>query len=222
MNKFRKMISSLLTLALICGSLLNVSARELFQDVPEDDWAAPYIYNLVDRGVLNGYGDGFFGRDNDVLRCEYAKMLVQTAKVYMHQSTVSPYVDVPTDSWFFPYVTASAPYMTGFQSSDGTLYFDPEAPATREAVTVAIVKVLRINVDKYTDNADNLLSSRFNDYSKISKHNRVYIAAAVENGIITGDEDGTLRPASPIIRAEIVAVLYRAFPDEHNITPIVG
>lgn len=221
MKKFSKIISLSLTFVLIYANL-NTYARELFSDVPENDWAAPYIYNLVDRGVLNGYGDGSFGRDSDVLRCEYAKMLVRTADLHMYQSTVSPYADVPVDSWFFPYITASAPYMTGFKSSDGTLYFDPEAPATREAVTVAIVKALRLNVDNYVENADALLSGRFHDWSDISKHNRVYVAAAVENGIITGDEDGTFRPSSPIIRAEIVAVLYRAFPDGSNVTPITG
>lgn len=200
---------------------VSASAVELFDDVPETDWAAPYIYNLVDRGVINGYGDGSFGRNNDVLRCEYAKMLVNIAGIYVQQSSVSPYSDVSAAEWYFPYITSCATYMTGFQSSDGTLYFNPEEPATREAVTVAIVKALRIDVSPYKDSND-YLAGKFSDWSSISSHNRQYIAAAVDKGIITGDQNGTFRPDSPIIRAEVVAVLYRAFPDEHNVTPAVS
>ena len=216
----KKLLTLTLTILMVFGTV-SASARELFDDVPETDWAAPYIYNLVDRGVINGYGDGSFGRNNDVLRCEYAKMLVNIAGIYVQQSSVSPYSDVPTTEWYFPYITSSAAYMTGFQSSDGTLYFNPEAPATREAVTVAIVKALRIDVSPYKDSND-YLAGKFSDWSSISSHNRQYIAAAVDKGIITGDQNGTFRPDSPIIRAEVVAVLYRAFPDEHNVTPAVS
>ena len=216
----KKILSITLTILLAFGTI-NISAKELFDDVPETDWAAPYIYNLVDRGVISGYGDGSFGRNNNVLRCEYAKMLVKIADIYIQQSFVSPYVDVPTTEWYFPYITSSASYITGFQSSDGTLRFDPEAPATREAVTVAIVKALRIDISEYK-NSDDFLSEKFSDWIDISSHNRAYIAAAVDRGIITGDQNGTFRPESPIIRAEVVAVLYRAFPDENNITPAVS
>lgn len=213
----KKLLSLTLTALLVFG-VLNVTASELFDDVPETDWAAPYIYNLADRGIVSGYGDGTFGRNNNVLRCEYAKMLVNIADLYVQQSSVSPYSDVPTYEWYFPYIISAGPYMTGFVSNDGTLYFEPESAATREAVTVAMVKALRIDVSPYSD-ADNYLAGKFSDWNEISPYNRAYIAAAVDNGIITGDQNGTFRPKSPIIRAEVVAVLYRAFPDENNITP---
>ncbi len=213
-----KKIFTLLLTFTILFSYTTINARELFQDVPESDWAAPYIYNLADRGIVSGYGDGYFGRNNDVLRCEYAKMLVSISETPIIPSTVSPYVDVPVSEWYFPYITSASGYMTGYQSSDGVLYFDPEAPATRETVTVAIVKALRIDISGYK-NSNSFLSEKFSDWERISTHNRDYIAAAVDKGIITGDQAGTFRPGDPIIRAEIVAVLYRAFPDENNVTP---
>lgn len=214
---FKKILTLLLTLTIIL-SFTTINARELFLDVPESDWAAPYIYNLADRGIVSGYGDGYFGRNNDVLRCEYAKMLVSISKTPIVSSSVSPYVDVPVTEWFFPYVTAASGYMTGFQRSDGVLYFDPEAPATREAVTVAIVKALKLKNESYEDSSL-FLSEKFSDWERISTHNRPYIATAVKNGIITGDQAGTFRPGSPIIRAEVAIVLQRAFPDGTEIKP---
>ena len=67
-------------------SLPAFAYDNLFSDVPEDAWEAPYVYDLVDRGILSGYGDGTFGPRITVKRCEYAKMLVSiTNTPHQHQ-----------------------------------------------------------------------------------------------------------------------------------------
>lgn len=213
-----KRLLALIVVVLIFGSL-SCSARELFDDVPESDWAAPYIYNLVDRGIVSGYGDGTFGPTNNVQRCEYAKMLVNIAGININSSATSPYRDVPTDQWFFPYINSALSLITGY-TIDGELYFKPEEVATREDVTVAMVKALGIDISKYS-NYNEYLSAKFADWNDISLHNRAYVTAAVDKGIITGDMAyngmATFRPKDSIIRAEVVAVLYRAFPDNKNV-----
>ncbi len=209
----KKFLALAMAIILTC-SVLVASAREIFTDVPTDDWATPYIYNLADRGIVGGYGDGTFKPLANVERCEYAKMLVNISGVELVSNTVSPYVDVPSDQWYFPYIN-SAPFITGYFEG-GTLFFAPEDDATREDVTVAMVKALEIDVTKYTD-CDAYLQARFVDWEKISAHNRAYIVAAIDNKIVTGDEEGTFRPGDPIIRAEVVALLYRAFPDDKNV-----
>ncbi len=210
----KRFITFAIAIILVFGTTA-CSARELFTDVPETEWAAPYIYELVDRGVVGGYGDGTFAPNNYVQRCEYAKMLVNIAEIEIVSSTISPYHDVPSDQWFFPYVNSALSLITGY-TENGVLYFNPEEPATREDVTVAMIKALGIDVTKYTD-PDGYLSERFSDWQSISSHNRAYIAAAVDKGVITGDMSyggmPTFRPSDPIIRAEVVAVLCRAFPD---------
>ena len=143
-------------------------------------------------------------------------MLVNITGVPIVPSSVSPYSDVPYGEWFFPYVNASTAYMTGFQASDGTLYFSPTESASREDVAVSMVKALGLDISKYTD-PNGFLAARFGDWQDVSSFNRPYICAAVDNGVITGDVPqngvGTFRPHDPILRAEIVFVLYRAFPD---------
>ena len=214
----KKIFVFILTLAIVCN-VAGVSSRELFTDVPEDSWAADYIYNLVDRGIVGGYGDGTFGPESYVLRCEYAKMLVNIAGIEIVNSATTPYNDVAVNEWYFPFITSATP-MTGY-SIDGHLYFKPEDAATREDVTVAMVKALGVDVSQYSD-PTGYLAARFSDWEEISTHNRAYITAAVDKGVITGDMSydgglGTFRPHDPIIRAEIVAVLYRAFPDGNNV-----
>lgn len=211
----KKILALTIAMMLTCGNICTLAA-EPFSDVPDSDWAAPYIYNLTDRGIVGGYGDGTFMPRSNVRRCEYAKMLVNISGTKLVSGVVSPYYDVSPNMWFFPYINSASEFMTGYQASNGSLYFDPEAPAVREDVAVAIVKALGIDVSQY-DNPTEYLSSRFSDWASISQHNRAYIVAAVDMGVITGDENGTFRPKAPIIRAEIVAVLYRAFPDGNNV-----
>ena len=107
----KKILALFMTIFLTCGAL-GVSAREMFDDVSDSDWAAQYIYNLADRGIIGGYGDGTFRQRDNVQRCEYAKMLVNIAKIPVVASAVSPYADVPQQEWFFPYINSVSPYMT--------------------------------------------------------------------------------------------------------------
>lgn len=216
----KKLLALFMTIFLTCGAL-GVSARELFDDVSDSDWAAQYIYNLADRGIIGGYGDGTFRQFDNVQRCEYAKMLVNIAGIPLAANAVSPYTDVPAGEWFFPFINSVSPYMTGFQSPDGVLFFSPEEAATREAVAVAMVKAKGLDVAKFED-PTSYLADRFSDWYDISEFNRKYICAAVDEGIFTGDENGTFRPNAPIIRAEIVAVLYKSFPDGNNVKPNIN
>ncbi len=205
-------MKKLLTLSFVIMLLFTstVSAKEVFTDVPKSDWAAPYIYELYERGIVGGYGDGTFLPQNNVERCEYAKMLVNIADIEIVNSAVSPYVDVPSYEWYFPYVNSSLSVITGY-TSGGDLYFLPTNHASREDVTVALVKALGIDVSKY-QNPEEYLRTKFTDFNEISAHNRAYIMAAAREGVITGDAEGSFRPHEPIIRAEVVAVLCRAFP----------
>ncbi len=206
-----KMIGLLLTLILLMASVTASAKRIIFLDVPEDAWEADYVYELVDRGIVGGYGDGNFGPNLPVQRCEYAKMLVGLTKTPISTSVSTPYVDVPDDQWFFPYVNSSLSFITGF-TRDGELWFDPEENATREDVTVALIKALKMDVSGYVDTAAEYLGEKFSDLDSISVHNRPYIMAAVKEGYITGDTEGTFRGQDTIIRAEVVAILCRAFP----------
>ncbi len=209
----RNKITALLTAVLILFTAfpgVGFAYDAVFSDVPADAWEAPYVYDLVGRGILSGYGDGTFGPRITVQRCEYAKMLVGITNTPLSTSVSTPYADVPAWEWYFPYVNSSLSYITGF-TDNGVLTFQPEADATREDVTVALIKALGTDLSPY-DDPTGFLSQRFSDVSSISVHNRVYIAAAVDKGYITGDENGTFRGQDSIIRAEIVAILCRAFP----------
>lgn len=211
--------SVLLIFTLIFG--MSAAYASSFYDVEDDFWASPYIENLTGRGIISGYGDGTFLPHANVQRSEYAKMLVNSAGIFLSGVRTSPYADVSANEWYFPYINSVTKYLSGYQSStpgDERIYFKPLDYATREDVTVALMKAKGYTYEQllqtYTD-TQYLLSDVFYDYESIARQDRPFIAEAVKLGYITGTQDGTFLPTDPITRCEVCAVLWRAFPEEN-------
>ncbi len=77
----------------------DVSAYS-FPDVPTDQWFSPYVCTAKLNGIVNGYGDGTFGGQNNVSLPEALKIVLETFEI-----------DTPTeagDTWYAPYVRAAA------------------------------------------------------------------------------------------------------------------
>ena len=211
----RRIAAFAAVLALLCSGCISAFATA-FYDVPDDLWAAPYITSLESRGIVSGYGDGTFLPNANVQRCEYAKMLVNASGLPLSTARTSPYADLNVNEWYLPYINAVTAQMPGYQSTtpgDTRIYFKPEDPATREDVTVALMRVLNYDLSEYYPISDALLSDVFYDYESIPKQDRPYVAEAVKRGYITGTQQGTFEGSDPITRCEVCAVLCRAFPE---------
>lgn len=68
----------LLTLALVLALLLPAQALAAFFDVGANHPYAAAIQEMADRGIVNGYGNGNFGPNDQVLRQHFAKMIALT------------------------------------------------------------------------------------------------------------------------------------------------
>ncbi len=69
---------------------VSQSATE-FVDVPATHWASGYIAAAAGQGIVNGYGDGNFGPDDEVLYEQSVKMLVETLGYTPYVETVGGY-----------------------------------------------------------------------------------------------------------------------------------
>ena len=79
----------ILILSIFCFGGVSVQAAA-FYDVPDDFWAAPYISNLESRGIISGYGDGYFLPHNNVQRriCKNAGKCVRASAVQPQNQSV--------------------------------------------------------------------------------------------------------------------------------------
>ncbi len=57
-------------------NVYGASSRLSFSDVQPGAWYYDNILSLVNRGIINGYGDGTFKPDNNITRAEFAKLVI--------------------------------------------------------------------------------------------------------------------------------------------------
>ena len=74
-------------------SLLDMSKKLPFSDVPADHWAKDAVDTLHGNGALKGYPDGKFHGDKAMTRYEYAEMLYEALQkgVHVDQATLNEY-----------------------------------------------------------------------------------------------------------------------------------
>ena len=218
----KKLLSIVLVCLLLVGCVLPVGAVEYgeelksipqktytqtFADVPENHWAFRYIAEMVDRGVLSGYPDGNFYTSNNVTRAEFAKIMCLAAGLSIETVYGSDFDDVGSADWFLPYVETAKYYLSGF-TANGRKMFRPKAMALREDIAVALVKLKGYSV---TGADESILQTMFTDWQSISADARKYVAAALENGLVSGYEDRTFRGQGGVTRAEAATLLWRAY-----------
>ncbi len=58
-----------------------------FPDTPSDAWFTPYVQELVDQGIVQGYPNGKFGSWDPVNRAELSKIIVNLEKSLQQKLT---------------------------------------------------------------------------------------------------------------------------------------
>jgi len=184
----------------------------IFNDIKDDYWALPYIRELADNGVLNGYEDGTFRPEELVTRREFAKMMTLALGMPPASNPKQSFVDVNVGDWEFIAVETAKKYLTGYKQGD-SYYFKGGEPAVREDMAVALVKALGLETELpdpvNAGYADQYLRSIFNDVDDISPNLRSYVMVAYDLKLINGYPDGSFKAQNAITRAETAALLVK-------------
>ncbi|MBE9079978.1 S-layer homology domain-containing protein [Romeria aff. gracilis LEGE 07310] len=129
-----------LTIAIIPGiPLYTASAQEAFPDVPADYWAQPFIEDLNQAGILDGYLNNTFQPEQLIDRDEYAAIIRQAfeAEPVRQIASASKFEDVPEGYWASTAIKEA--YETGFMNTPtpAAEQFNPQKELTRaEAIAV--------------------------------------------------------------------------------------
>jgi hypothetical protein len=187
----------------------NSMGVALFSDVDNQNWAYNAIKDLTTRKVLTGYPDGKFRPDKIVTRAEFAKIMVLAAGLTPTKVTSTSFTDIKPTDWYTPFIESAKEYLSGYSLSNGKIIYDPEAPALREDIAVAIVKLKGYNKTRLADRS--IIQAMFKDYNGISDYAKDYVALAVENSLVSGFPDETFKAQQPVTRAQAAAMLWRAY-----------
>lgn len=195
----KRVISALLACALAASAAMTSLAATFTDTEQVRSWAETQIEYLVEKGVLNGRGDGTFDPQTSVKRVEFIKMLDETFGL-TDKATIS-YTDVSTDAWYYEYVARAA--KQGYLLNYGR-QLNPEGYLSRQEAAALLARYLDLDPDNAAP------SSTYPDYSSIKSAYQSYVLQATAEGLFNGLDDGKFHPDSYLTRAQAAVILARA------------
>lgn len=177
-----------ISVAVSDGDILKiVDNSKTFDDVADDHWGAAAIDFATSRELFAGTAENTFSPDSDMTRA-------------MIWSVLARYEGADTTA------TEGSAWYAGTQQwaidngiSDGT---NPNDPMTREQFAAMLYRSVG-------SPAVNGSVEDFGDAASVSSWASDAMIWAVQNGIIGGYEDSTLRPQNTATRTEVAAMLQR-------------
>ena len=140
--------------ALVLGTVLSVAATS-FKDVPEDAYYADAAERMADRGILSGFGDGYYYGDQSITRAQVAALVCKMLGKVDEATALAgktAFTDVPETSWCTGYVNYAV--ANGIINGDGDGRFRPDDYVKYEEVVKVIVCVLGLDEDVNIDPSD--------------------------------------------------------------------
>ncbi|MFC1647527.1 S-layer homology domain-containing protein [Patescibacteria group bacterium] len=174
---------------------------ENFSDYDETHWAAEYIAQLFLANIMTGYGDGdLFGVAIGTTRAEIVKIALLANGVEVPESVdEAPFPDTALGEWFTPYVAKAAELGIVEGYEDGN--FRPDNIVNRAEALKILLLAKGVDLTGY----DLLSALSFSDVTEDLWY-VLYVAYAVDNGIVEGYDDGTFRGGNDILRAEMAKI----------------
>lgn len=201
----KRILSLILTVALLCSALSIAASAYSFSDVSADKWYYNAVDYASDQGLFFGTSKTKFSPSATMTRGMFVTVLGRLAKAdTAGYTTVSYFYDVSTERYYSPYVQWAAAYQIVYGTS--TYYFSPNSNVTREQIATFLYRYAKAcNFDTTYDT--NQLSA-YSDYTSISNYAKTAMAWAVTHNVLRGYTDGTLRPKGNATRAEVAQIFY--------------
>jgi hypothetical protein len=195
------------------GKFVNTAGgvRPILSDII-GHWAESIIKDLIGKGIINGDNDNHFKPDSNISREELAVMVAKLFKLN-NKFQDQDFKDVPQNRWSYDLVEATKDYFTTATNPNGSQEFGPLLEVRREDAAAIIIKALIQQNPKIqlldASSTDDLLSTHFLDFENISNPLRSYVATAIQNNVLEGEEMSLFLPQKNLTRAEAATMLDR-------------
>ena len=208
----KKIISLIFALLVLASCVTVVSAANTgfsevssscFHDVTDERWSAEAIKYSVDKGYMNGVGDGKFDPAGSLTRAMVATVL------WRREGSPAPtapsgFSDVPSGAWYADAVAWAKE--TGIVNGMTETTFAPNAFITREQLATMLFRFSSTAPVSVPERAD---LSPFADDEKTSAWAKESLEWAVEAGLINGTDGNRLAPGGLATREQFAAIIKR-------------
>lgn len=196
----------------VCNDLYDYIKNNVmafvFTDVSENSWYRPYVEDVYYLGLMTGATDTLFKPNSYMTRGMIATVLHR-----MEGSTYMDYFPFFADLENNKYYTQAVVwcYSTGIIKGYNDCTFRPDRKVTREEMVTMLYNFARYKNVDVRGNCE--VIARFKDYEQVSAYAKEPMEWAVQNGIISGKDNGTrIDPKGNTTRAEcskMLAQIYR-------------
>ena len=210
MKKTCKLVSFLLTLALLCA-MLSVGAAAAtentpFNDMTDSDWYTEYVEFTFKHGLMKGMSETTFEPKTRLSRAMLVTVLYRMTG--SPAAAASGFQDVPAGEWYAAAVGWAA--ANGIVQGVGDNRFAPNLDITREETATILYRyTAHMNYDQPMAAVDwGSVLDNYEDAVEISDWALSALEWAVEVDLMTG-YDGNLDPKDPCTRSEVATLLTR-------------
>ena len=174
-------------------------------DDTKEHWAKENISLMAIRGLVKGTGENIFNPNGSITRAEFTTLITRILE--LEQTDELTYAD--SDGWFKGYIAAAekAGLYNGFPIENNEI--KPNQPISREEMALMIKNAGTLKGKPVIPAETKKTVSEFSDGESVSKWALGAAQYVVDNGIITGYEDGSFRPLNTATRAEATVMLQR-------------
>ena len=178
----------------------EVAATGTFRDVPDSAWYKDTVERAYAAGFVAGTGEDTFSPNACASRAQTVTMLWRQAGNPAAGGSAA-FQDLTADYYKDAVSWAST---IGAVNGSSDVTFDPDDPVTREQLAAMLYRM----AGQPTPWSGNLLAN-YSDGGDVQPYARTAMQWALDYGIITGYDDGTLHPGAAASRAEVCAMLLR-------------
>ncbi|MBE6985242.1 MAG: hypothetical protein E7434_06510 [Ruminococcaceae bacterium] len=171
---------------------------EYFRDVKASDWYFDYANEALRKGIVSGVDAYQFAPQEPLTRAMALTILARYAGDDSSADDAG-FLDVKHNSWYESAVNWAVENDVTKGYPDNT--FRPDAHISREEFITMLVRYAASDVEG--------TKLMFTDKGLISDYARKPMQRANTIGLLTGYDDGTIRPNNELTRAEGVAILMR-------------
>ena len=181
-----------------------------FQDMTGWEWAVPAADFLDEqKAVFSNAGQPIFRPGDPATRMELIYALVHVAYPSVEEAPAPAFSDLPDNRDLSGAAAMAAAH--GLVLGDGENRLLPNAQITRQDALVIIYRSLSDLTRPYQPLPQSADLDFFSDAKDLASYAREAAAVLFSKGILQGDDSRRLAPLSPITRAEMASLLYRAF-----------
>lgn len=200
-NSTKRNASFMTIMLAIVMVIMVTSASQPFSDVSptKDAWCYTQVMKAYEAGLINGYGNGLFGKNDPITRGQIVQILYN----YYGEDcgTNSGFSDVPSSAWYAKAVTWASKNGVVSGYSNGT--FGPNNQLTREQMVTILYNV----AGRPATNTSAL--AQFNDRGQVAAYAVNGFSWAVSNKVVSGTSNTTLSPRGTATRAQVAVILIR-------------